>query len=237
MLTIKTEQFEGPLDLLLRLIEQEQMNISEVSLAKVTDQYLQRLSELSSEFQSEEIADFLVVASKLILIKSRSLLPRITHEEEEEIEDLQRQLKIYQEFLHASKTLEKMLASKRITFAREQKIVIEKKFSPPTVMDTTVLYNIFQEIIMRAEVTFQLPKRIVFDTRISIAEKMTHLKELLSKRVTLYFQHCITNATSRAEIVVSFLALLELIKQRFAVAHQEQLFEEIRIEPFVQVKK
>ncbi|MBI4239627.1 segregation/condensation protein A [Candidatus Uhrbacteria bacterium] len=232
MLDVTLEQFEGPLDLLLRLIEQQQLDITEVSLARVTDEYLTRVSHLSREIQSDELADFLVVASKLILLKSRSLLPQITADEEQEIEDLARQLKIYQEFANASRQLEKLFLERRILFPRDVKPVVEEGFSPPPTISKDLLKKTFLDIIARAEVVVNIPKKIVFDTRISIYDKIHHIKELLSKRVRTYFSACFSKGTTRAEVIVSFLALLELVKQRYAVVRQDNLFEEIHIEAF-----
>ena len=106
----KLEQFEGPLDLLLRMIEEEKMDVTQVALSKVTDQFIQYLTGIE-EKQPEELADFLVVASKLLLIKSRVLLPQVVLEEDGS--DLEKQLRIYKEYLEASKILHKIILKKK----------------------------------------------------------------------------------------------------------------------------
>ena len=229
MLPVKVEQFEGPLDLLLSLIEREKLSITEVSMAAVTDQYLLLVKELAENRQLEELADFLVIASRLLLIKSRSILPQMTPQEEEEIGDLERRLKIYQEFHEASKGLAEVLALHRVSFFRPKTIREESiQFSPPKLLKADRLAQVFQEII--AQVPPPIPvKRLTFDSRISIQEKMEELKAVISQRLESYFHHLVKNSSSRTEIIVSFLALLELVKQRHALAEQNDLFEDIKI--------
>ena len=99
---IKIEQFEGPLALLVKLIDKAELDITQVSLAMVADQYIAHLKRLVN-LDPEEMADFLVIASRLLLIKSKALLPYLLPEEEEAIEDLEEQLRMYKEFLEATK--------------------------------------------------------------------------------------------------------------------------------------
>ena len=112
MVNFKLEKFEGPLSLLLKLIEQEELDITQVSLANVADQYVNYIRQ-SDHINPDEVADFLVVAAKLLLIKSRALLPYLYPEEEEDIEELQQQLRMYQEFVKASKGINLMLGKKK----------------------------------------------------------------------------------------------------------------------------
>ena len=101
--TIKIQKFEGPLDLLLQLIEQEELDITEISLAHITEQYLEYLATIE-ELYPDELADFLVVATKLLLIKSHMLLPELTLEDEDE-ESLTRQLQLYKKYVEAARRL------------------------------------------------------------------------------------------------------------------------------------
>jgi segregation and condensation protein A len=229
MLEISVDSFEGPLDLLLRLIEQEQLDITDVSLAKVTDQYLQKLSELSLERHVDELADFLVIAAKLLLIKSRLLLPHITQEEEEEIDDLQQRLKIYQEYLQAAKQLEKLYNAKTVSFPRSVPQVPQTvQFAPPNHCTSALLGEVFRSLIATLEIPVRIPKKIVFDSRVSIQEKMSHIRALISQCGTMRFHQALTLG-SVSDIVVSFMALLELIKQRAVLVEQEELFSDIHI--------
>src|SRR3990167_7246611 len=112
---IKLEQFEGPLDLLLTLIEEQKIDITQVSLSQVTEQFLQYVSTARG-MHPEELADFLVVAAKLLFIKSKTLLPSLHIEEEDG--DLEKQLKMYKLYYDASQRIQAMLAQRRYSFSR-----------------------------------------------------------------------------------------------------------------------
>ncbi|MDO8571923.1 MAG: segregation/condensation protein A [bacterium] len=225
---MRVEQFEGPLDLLLQLIEKEELDITQLSLAAIADQYLQQVSELSHQGkQLEELADFLVVAAKLILIKSRLLLPQLEGDGNE-AEDLNKQLKIYREFARAAKILEKIYNEKKVSFPRPfSPPEFEHLFSPPSQATADTLMRAFVQVLYHIELPKQLPKSIYFDSRVSIHEKMQQLKDMLSSNMKLYFHSVLASASSKTEVIVSFLALLELIKQRLVVVEQEKLFDDI----------
>lgn len=230
MLDVKLQQFEGPLELLLKLIESEKLAITEISLASVTDEYLKKLEEMSLSAHVDELADFLVIAAKLLLIKSRKLLPSISGEEEQEIAELERRLKIYQEFYEASKVLEKMWNAHRIAFPRSVRPVRSQDvhFSPPKRVDAAKLESAFRAVIA-AQVVLPPVHRLTFDSRISIQDKIAHIRGMLEKRMRSSFSRVIGTDASRSEVIVSFLALLELVKQREALVSQEKLFEDISI--------
>jgi len=224
---IKLEEFEGPLDLLLHLIEKEEMSITEVSLAQVADQFMIYINT-SENLKPTEIADFLVVASKLLLIKSKILLPTIKFEDEDEI-DLERQLKIYKEYYEASKNIESMLKQKNFTFNREKPlIVLNKKFSPPLKLKLKDLGLVFKEILLKLEPIVNLPKDVIRKT-ISINEKIQQIKKYILEKVSFNFKTLLMNG-NKTEVVVSFLAKLELVKQRTITVRQTSLFNDIEIE-------
>ena len=224
---IKLEEFEGPLDLLLHLIEKEEMSITEVSLAQVADQFMIYINT-SENLKPTEIADFLVVASKLLLIKSKILLPTIKFEDEDEI-DLERQLKIYKEYYEASKNIESMLKQKNFTFNREKPlIVLNKKFSPPLKLKLKDLGLVFKEILLKLEPIVNLPKDVIRKT-ISINEKIQQIKKYILEKVSFNFKTLLMNG-NKTEVVVSFLAMLELVKQRTITVRQTSLFNDIEIE-------
>ena len=140
---IKLEKFEGPLDLLLQLIESADLDITEVAIAQVADQFMEYLGQVE-EKRPEELADFLVVASRLILIKSRVLLPSLHLEEENDAVILENQLKIYKEYYEASKKIEDILASKKVLFAREKVLSkLESVFNPPADLGGDKMKKIF----------------------------------------------------------------------------------------------
>ncbi|MBI4090763.1 MAG: segregation/condensation protein A [Candidatus Komeilibacteria bacterium] len=220
------EQFEGPLDLLLKLIEDEKLDITTISLAKVADQYLAYLQEQEEVLPAEEIADFLVVAAKLIYIKSKYLLPSLELEEEEG--DLEQQLKIYREYYQASKVIHKMIGKKKFSYVRSVplKLPREQHFSPPQHLTTHALADAFKLVIGKLEVIIRLPKIFLKNT-ISIREKIQSLKDAIERGI--FHFHRLYDKTNKQDIIVSFLALLELVKTRHVAVEQTAMFSEITI--------
>ncbi|RJO59596.1 segregation/condensation protein A [Candidatus Parcubacteria bacterium] len=229
MRKIKIAKFEGPLDLLLQLIEQEQMDISQVALAQVTEQYLLAL-EQAEDFSAEELADFLVIAAKLLLIKSRILLPQLAVDGQEEASDLEKQLKIFKEYLEASKNLAKIIHKRRFTFGRgKPTVMIEKKFSPPEKLTPDLLKELFLGVLKEIELVVSLPKAVVEKT-VSISEKIEVIRVMILDKALVSFKSIIKEAKTKTEIIVSFLAVLELVKQRTVTVKQSKLFQDIEIQ-------
>ncbi len=230
MLAVKVEQFEGPLDVLLSLIQEEKLDITTVSLASVADQYLGRLGSFAESLRANELADFLVVAAKLLFIKSKLLLPYLTQEDEQEIHDLAQQLKIYKEFLTASKNLQRILSEHRISHTRPFSLNAgseEHLFFPPKKLNKNTLRDAFHTLITKAEI--QKPSvKITFDAGVTVQEKIAFLRELAVSE-PLSFLTLLRDSKSITEIIVSFLALLELVKQRQFLVTQHALFEDIII--------
>ncbi len=229
MYEIKIEKFQGPLNLLLQLIEQEELDISQVSLAQVTDQYIKYLAQVE-ELNPEEVADFLVVAAKLLLIKSRLLLPNLNLGGEEEAHDLEEQLKIYKQYLEAGRALARMWRQGKVAWVRPKPLVFksEAAFTPPLGLTRDILTSAFERVLKMIEPIIKLPE-VTLQRAISIQEKIASLKELIVNKVRLSWHTLVSSAQDRTEVVVSFLALLELIKQRHVVAEQSALFQDISI--------
>lgn len=224
---IKLEQFSGPLQLLLELIEQEKLPITDVSLAKVTEAYLAHVD--SREVPPDELADFLVVATRLLLIKSRAILPQLQLEDEEDGTNLADQLRMYKRFADAAVVVESMFRSGRVMFARERAAVVRSRgFSPPPSVTPAVLVEAFRSLLKRLEPFFAL-KRASLDRVVSVQERMTQLRDAIVERSRLVFRDMVGGATSRVDVVVSFLALLELMKQRVVTAVQGDAFHDIVI--------
>ncbi|MBU0637206.1 MAG: segregation/condensation protein A [Patescibacteria group bacterium] len=228
---IKINKFEGPLSLLLQLIEKEEMDITEISLAKIADQYIEYIKNFPG-IRPDEIADFLVVAAKLLLIKSKILLPYLCSEEKVEIEEFERQLRIYKEFLEASKVIEAMINKKQFTFTREfnkQAILANVyTFSPPKNLSLEILKTTFQELIAKIYLPEQLEEKKLEYT-ISIEEKILAIQQILIDKIKISFNKTLINAQNKMDTIVSFLAMLELIKQRNIIVVQCGLFSEIEI--------
>jgi len=228
MYKVKLEKFEGPLDLLLQLIESADLDITEISLAQVADQFMQYLIEVENK-NPDELADFLVAASRLLLIKSRILLPNLHIEDGGEAMELEIQLKIYKEYYKATKKIENILAEKKILFARD-KILFDKDiiFNPPENLCIEKIKKIFLEVLKEIEPIIQLPKKSILKA-ISIKEKIEQIKKKILSNINLSFSDLIKESKTRTEVIVAFLGVLELVKQKAVVVKQEEVFKEIII--------
>lgn len=216
------EKFQGPLDLLLQLIEKEELNISEISLAQVTEQYLHYIDE-QTHLPPEELADFLVIAAKLLLIKSRILLPQLFGPEEEEAaEDLTRQLALYKMYVDAGRFLDKRLKSGHSSYARERLARQETiTFSPPPSVDASVLKKAYVELLVALE-AYAKPAAELITRAVSLKEKIATLRILLDTAGEVNFhERILSDASTRTDVIISFLALLELVKQRYVMARQD----------------
>lgn len=224
---VKLEAFEGPLALLLKLIEDEELDITKISLARVTDQYLEYLNHLSDR-NPEELADFLVIATKLLLIKSQLLLPTLSIEDENESRDLTEQLKIYKEFLEASRQIQKIINQKKFLFFRPHVLSKTSIFSPPQKIAPETFKNVFLKVLGQIEPIVNLPEEEIKRV-ITLEEKIAEIQNLIFNKLSVNFKEVIASVQSRTEIIVSFLALLELAKQRQIKIYQENIFKEIII--------
>lgn len=228
MFAIKLQQFEGPLDLLLELIEQDKLDISTLSLATVTDNYLKHL-ENDKNIPTEELADFLVVATRLLFIKSRLLLPFLNFGDEEPAGDLESQLRIYKEYLDASKWLDAMMVKKRFLYVHEKLPQVEIGFAPPKALGTDQMANLMRAVIMRLEPIVKVPQATIEKT-VSIHEKIRQIQALFTNAKRTSFAKVLLSAETRTEVIVSFLALLELVKQRSVAVSQSERWGDIVID-------
>ncbi len=227
---IKIDNFEGPLDLLLRLIEKEELDITQISLLKVTEQYIEYLSQIK-ENRPEALADFLLVAVRLLYIKSKALLPEIMDEAEEEADNLAEQLKLYKKFIEASRSVEQLFISDRHAYGRQQLVLKADQFyQPPKSLTVKVLQREFLSFLAGLRAFKVLPTKTIKRV-ISIKEKIARILELLNQRGKVFFSDLSGGQqASKAELIVSFLGILELSKQRKVIVRQEALFSEIVVE-------
>jgi len=230
-MNFKIDKFEGPLGLLLQLIERQELDITEISLAKIADQYIEYIRGCKG-IGPEELADFLVVAAKLLLIKSRALLPFLKGEEEEEIEEFENQLRMYKEFLEAAKKIEAIIGKKRFSFTREfnrQAFLANANiFSPPKNLKAALLQTVFSEIISSIKPPEKLEEKNL-EQIVNIEDKILAIQQILLEKIKISFNHILAGAKNKTEVIVSFLAILELIKQKDIMVVQGGLFEEIEI--------
>ena len=228
-LKFRLEKFEGPLDLLLQLIESADLDITEVALSEVADQFMQHLTKVE-EKNPEEMADFLVIASKLLLIKSKILLPNLDLGGDEEILSLENQLKIYKEYYDASKNIEEILLSKKVLFSRKKiPIDIEVLFNPPKNLGMEKLKKVFLEIVKEIEPIVRLPKKSLLKA-VSIKEKIENIKDKILHGMKLNFSELIKESKDRTDVIITFLGVLELVKQKSVSVHQDDKFGDIVVE-------
>ena len=231
---IKQEQFEGPLDLLLDLVEKRKLHINDISLGAVTDEYLRHIEQIPS-IEIASRADFIVIASTLLLIKSRSLLPSLTltDEEEESIEDLERRLKILQTIRDGSSVVAKEFG-KRIIFATEGGSIRSPIFSSHASITLEAIKASLESIIERFPKKQGLEKAQVRKV-ISLEEMIDRLASRIQQGLSLSFKQFSgqggpIDREKKVEVVVSFLAMLELVKQGIVDVVQEKHFEDIKME-------
>lgn len=226
---IKLEQFEGPLDLLLQLTEQEKLDITRVSLAKIADQYLDYIGR-AQDITLQNLSEFLSVAAKLILIKSKALLPLLefTEEEEEEIKDLEHQLAEYKKFKEIAKKIAELYEAPRGSLTREGFSGMGVVFYPPENLTAEDLAKAFARILGEISVPEKLDEETVREI-LTLEDRIVHLQDTLRERVQTSFAELVADAKDKVEVVVSFLAMLELVKQRLIHVEQGELFSEINL--------
>ena len=231
---VKLEVFEGPLDLLLYLIKRDELDIYDISLERITKQYLEYLQAFK-ELNIDVAGEFVVMAANLIYLKSRSLLPVDQQPPEEDVEeddprwDLIRQLIEYKKFKEAAAQLQvRQLEQERI-FVREPNGIDPIANAPLRLGEVGVfqLINAFQAVIKRVEAREDL--REIFGEHYTVSDKIEWILQRMSDGVPLKFSELFVRMASRVEIVVTFLALLELIRLRQVNATQVSPFDEIEL--------
>jgi segregation and condensation protein A len=228
---VQTSVYEGPLDLLLNLIERAELDITSVSLASVTNQYLSYINSLE-QVSADEISAFLVIAAKLLQIKSEALLPRPPARErgEEDVgQALVDQLKLYKRFKEIGGWLNERMQANLKTFLR---IAPPPKVEPKLDMSNLTLeklVSVAQEAYAKEQSKKPLGV-IIAAPLVTIREKIDLIAKTMKEVQRASFRTLLNQDASRLEIVVTFLAMLELVKRYRIHAHQEGLFGEIEID-------
>jgi segregation and condensation protein A len=233
MLHTKVSQFEGPLDLLLSLIEQRQLDITNIALAEVTEQFLQYIKGLT-DIDPTVLADYLAIAAKLLVIKSKAILPSLEVEnfEDDDMDvDLESRLLLYKQFKEASKFLKKLDNKRKQSFTRNLTFEEKINFYPDTKVEANVLYTYILRVLHGLKELDSLPKAKIKEA-ISIQEKIDKLRTRLSRQVETKLSEIISTAKNKSEVIITFLALLELIKQRIFTAEQDALFADVIIKKY-----
>ena len=218
-------QFRGPLDVLLQLIEKEDLDISKVSLAKVTEEYLAYVEKLDAS-RTAEIADFLVIAARLVYLKSKLLVPDEAPEEEGVA--LEDQLRLYKKFMDAARELEARYESGCTAYAREM-TPLTGEFVEPKGVTASILEQVMQQLIGVHTKRRVMVERMDITDTISIEESIARIRAFLGAGKRFTFQHLLRRGADRAEHIVHFLALLEMVKQRHVRVSQRALFDDIHI--------
>ena len=236
---IKVADFEGPFDLLLHLIKKNKMDIYNIEIYKITNQYLRYLDEMK-EMDLEITSEFIVIAATLIEIKSKSLLPKAKVEDENE-EDIENKLKLrlieYKQIKAVSSFFkERHINSGEIYSKKPEIIEIEEEKAPKSNEDifknlTLIdLYNIYNNILdtyHNKQNNINVVQRKIYTDKYKVEDKMKELLDRFNNANVIEFRSIIKESESKLETVVTFLALLELIKLRVIIAYQEGNFKEI----------
>jgi len=228
---ISTPVYEGPLDLLLHLIERAELDITRLALAQVTDQYLEHMRGLQVG-QAEEVSAFLVIAARLLQIKSEVLLPRPAARqqgEEDPGDALVKQLLIYKRFKTLAGQFGEREAHGLRTYLRISPAPHVDTFLEPGEYTLADLIAAAQSIFIKVDERIPLGD-VVSPPSITIREKIHHIAFNLHKNGTISFRQLLSRQPSALEIIITFLAMLELIKRRLVQAQQEALFADILIE-------
>ncbi len=223
--------FEGPLHLLLHLIEREELDITQVSLAQVTNQYLDYLAQLGQR-DPDNLADFLVVAAKLLLIKSRVLLPQppspATPEEDDVGEDLVRQLIEYRRFREAARWLQELEEGGQQSYIRLAGMPsLERSVDLGDISLDDLLATV-REVLALKPPTPSVNGAVAPIT-ITVTDQMSLIERETAQGRAVSFRLLLEQATSRLEVIVTLLALLELVKQLRVRMRQDRLFGDIQI--------
>lgn len=227
---VKIAQFEGPLDLLLQLIEEDKLDITQISLASVTEQFLQHLRSLQ-DLNPRNLADWLVVAAKLLVIKSKALMPtlELEPEEEESAGSLAWQLYQYRRYKEAARALRQLESRNLQSWGRGRSGTFAQiSFFPDPAITESTLRDTMRYLGKTLEELQKLPKQILGEV-ITISDKINHLQKMIAEKVEIKLKDLVASGASKTELIVTFLALLELVKQKILTVDQQTIFSEIFI--------
>jgi segregation and condensation protein A len=228
---VKLEKFTGPLDKLLQLIEGEHLEITQINLAEVTADFLDYVKKIGEEAEPEVLSDFLVVAAKLVLIKSKALLPtlELTKEEEGDIRNLEDRLKIYKEFKAAAQHIERLWNRGERSLSRPLLSALgeadRKIFYPPEKLSAEEITETLKRILQILKEFFPETQKVK-DTVIKLEDKIQELVDRLQTVAEHSFK-TLTKERPKKEMVVLFLAILHLLRERLIAVEQKEQFSDI----------
>lgn len=234
--TVKIDEFEGPLDLLLHLIKQDNIDIYEISIERVVNQYMdyiQKMQELNLTIASS----YLVMAAELIEMKSRSLLPKKDNENEEDeyVEDsseqLIKRLEEYRQYKEMSTKFRDLELTRSFIFTKEpedlKEYIDEELISPEESKDVNLLINAFQDLLKRKQLARPL-NTVITKKEISVVERKKQINKILSTKSKVYFDE-LFDVMTKDYVVVTFLTILEMAKESSLTIKQDDNFDKILI--------
>lgn len=225
--SIKTDSYEGPFEVLLNLIEERKLLINDLTLSSITEDFIAHVKNQSA-FPVEQTANFIQIAATLLLIKSKSLIPdlELTEDENADVEDLKRRLAAYEKVREASRELSKLFGKAVMVSAGER--LPEVVFSPSRDLSKEALEQALARVLAAREEVEKLPEARV-KPMITIEEMMDRLAKRVQTAITLSFKQFAGESKEKVEVIVSFLALLELVKQGAVGVEQYDMHGDIRI--------
>jgi len=226
---IKTSVFEGPLELLLDLVERRKLLINDISLASVTDEFIQHVTHMQKD-ALQQTSHFIVVAATLLLIKSKSLLPvlELTDEEEHSIEELEKRLRLYQTYRDVAQMVQQMYGRRKM---------YSKRFAPKSLgVFMPDRYTTHESVVTSIfDVLHNLPKpkqitKAHLVSIISLEEMIARLRARVEEQIRCTFSELTENEIERKNVIVCFLAILEMYKQGNVIIAQIRHFDDIELE-------
>jgi len=224
---ISTDSYKGPFDLVLDLIEERKLLVNELALASITDAFIEHI-RAQATFPVEETATFIQIAATLLLIKSKSLIPdlALTEDEQGDIKDFEQRLTAYERVREAAKEIGRIFGRNVMLEAGER--VPEVAFSPANDLSAKALADALSRVLAARDEVEQLPEARV-KPMVTIEEMMEQLARRVEQAMNLSFKEFAGGVKEKVEVIVSFLALLELVKQGAVAAEQFERHGDIRI--------
>lgn len=227
---VKTETFEGPFDLLVSLIEKKKMHVGDVALSQVADDYIAYVNE-RDDFPVDETAQFILIAATLLLIKSKNLLPvlELTEEEESDIVDLEKRLRLYKKIRRIALLLTPQWA-KNILMARQYVPEPDPVFAPGDDITIDALHTSMKSMLHQAKTHAKPIPKAKVQKVISLEEMMDRLATRIQKSLSMSFKEFSgMGKVEKVDVVISFLAMLELVKQGAINVVQTGAFQDIEL--------
>ncbi len=229
---VRHEYYSGPMEKLLQLVEERHLEISRVNLATVTADFIAYVEQLGESANSETISDFIVVAARLLVIKSKELVPNLelTAEEESQIFDLEHRLQLYREFKKAGEGLKQLWSKQQPLMTRDFLSGAKNTsvFYPSKQVTATALRESLEQLLKIMADLAPESRTVAAAAMVSLQEKMAELTERLTKQASLTFKGTASKA-QKQEVIVLFLAVLHLLANRLAVVDQEDQFGDITV--------